>query len=259
VASTSSTVRKALSVLDAVSGAPAGLTLSHIAADTRLNKATAVRLCATLEQAGLLERDVHMVYRLGRRTWRLGQMYRQQHGFEDIARPVIAALRDATGESASFYVRDGDERICLIRENSRHIIRHHVDEGARLSLDRGVVGRVLLAWGGAEGSEFDAIRADGYLIANGREPDTASVAAPVLNSEGGLVGAIVVSGPQTRFSEPRRRAALAQVLAACRDVQAALPGDRPRAVPAPREAVRPARPPRPGSRRGTPARPASPA
>lgn len=220
---TSSTVRKALQVLESVASARSGLTLAHITRMTDLNKATAVRLCATLQQAGFLERDRHMVYRLGRRIWQLGQVYRQQFGFEDIVRPVIAALRDASGESASFYVKEGAERVCLIRENSNHSIRHHVDEGARLSLSQGVVGRVLLAFSGAPGAEMAAIRKAGHLAAGGREPDTASVAAPVLDRAGGLIGAVVVSGPISRFDTPRQEAALATVLEACQTLQAGLP------------------------------------
>lgn len=220
---TSSTVRKALHVLETVAGAPSGLTLAHITRLTELNKATAVRLCATLQGAGFLDRDRHMVYRLGRRIWQLGQVYRQQFGFEDIVRPVIGALRDSTGESASFYVREGAERVCLIRENSRHSIRHHVDEGARLGLSAGVVGRVLLAFSGASGAEMASIRAAGHLAAGGREPDTASVAAPVLDGSGGLIGAVVVSGPISRFDTPRQQEALGAVLEACRTLQAGLP------------------------------------
>ena len=220
---TSSTVRKALQVLECVASARSGLTLAHITRMTELNKATAVRLCATLQGAGFLERDGHMVYRLGRRIWQLGQVYRQQFGFEDIVRPVIAGLRDTTGESASFYVREGAERVCLIREHSRHSIRHHVDEGARLGLNQGVVGRVLLAFSGAAGAEMTAIRAAGHLAAGGREPDTASVAAPVLDEGGALIGAVVVSGPISRFDQRRQNAALKAVLAACETLRAGLP------------------------------------
>ena len=245
VTNTSSTVKKALQVLESVATSAAGLTLSHITRATALNKATAVRLCATLESAGFLERDAHMVYRLGRRIWQLGQVYRQQFGFEDIVRPSIASLRDRTGESASFYVREGTERVCLIRENSRQIIRHHMDEGTRLSLAHGVVGRVLLAFSGARGAEFDDIRAQGSLCATGREPDTASVAAPVLDAEGAPVGAVVVSGPRSRFDGKQQRAALELVLATCRDIGAALPSAT---VPAsPRPATPTPATPKPGS------------
>jgi DNA-binding IclR family transcriptional regulator len=238
-ANTSSTVKKALQVLESVATAPSGMTLANITRATELNKATAVRLCATLQGAGFLERDAHMVYRLGRRIWQLGQVYRQQFGFEDIVRPIVAQLRDATGESASFYVREGAERVCLIRENSRQIIRHHVDEGTRLGLARGVVGRVLLAFSGATGAEMAAIRAAGHLAAGGREPDTASVAAPVLDATGSLIGAVVVSGPSSRFDATGQAAALAHVLQACKVLEAALPrpGDE-RAPPPPNRIAR---------------------
>ena len=220
---TSSTVKKALQVLESVAASSSGLTLSQITRATALNKATAVRLCATLETAGFLERDSHMIYRLGRRIWQLGQVYRNQFGFEDIARPYIAALRDRTGESASFYVREGGERVCLIRENSRAAIRHHLEQGARFPIAEGVVGRVLLAFSGEAGAEFDQIRARGSLAGIGREPETASVAAPVLGPAGELTGGVVVSGPHSRFGAPQRRAALEMIVATCRELGRALP------------------------------------
>lgn len=256
MSNTSSTVRKALTILEGFSAAPEGLTLTEIASRTRINKATALRLCATLEKAGFIQRDPQMVYHVGRKVWALAQVYRREFDLESLVRPVLVGLRDATGESASFYVRDGEERICVFRENSRHTIRHHVDEGVRLPLSKGVVGRVLLASSGRSGPEFDRIRRQGYLAAQGREPDTGSVAAPVLDRAGGLVGSVVVSGPQSRFDAHRQTAAVPLILSACSEIRDALPtADKPaeRAEPG----AAPRRPGRRKSNGGAPALPLS--
>lgn len=219
----SGTVTKALQILDTFLDSPQGQTLSQLCAKTDINKTTVLRLCATFEGAGLLQRDSTMAYHLGHKVWQLAQAYRTQSRLEDIVRPKLCALRNSTGESASFYIRDEGHRVCLYRENSHHPVRHHVDEGARLPLKEGVVGRVLLAFSGESAPEYDQIRSTGYLIAEGRELWTASVAAPVRRSDGGLVGAVVVSGPASRFAKEQQESALRYVLDKCRQIESALP------------------------------------
>lgn len=222
----SGTVHKAIAVLDQFLAAPAGLTLTQLAARTGMHKSTILRLCATLEQNGLLQRDRSMAYRIGPKIWQLAGVYRQQFSLEEIVRPLLAALRDRTSESASLYIAVGDERVCLYRENSRHPLRHHLEEGSRLPLAEGVVGKVLAAFLGAEGGEFDRIRRDGHLVDQGRSPDTAAAAVPVFGAGGELEGALVVSGPQTRFDARARRAALRLLQEAAGEFQRRLPARR---------------------------------
>lgn len=219
----SGTVNKAIIVLNQFLAEPAGLTLTKLAARTGIHKSTILRLCATLEEAGFLERDRRMVYHIGPKVWQLAQVYSQQFHLEEAIRPLLRDLRDRTGESASFYVVDGDERVCLYRENSGHPLRHHLEEGARLPLADGVVGRVLAAFSGAEGTEYDHIRRAGFLIDQGRSPDTASAAVPVFARGGELEGGLVVSGPHTRFDRPARDTALAGLLEAARELQQRMP------------------------------------
>ncbi|MCB1547264.1 MAG: IclR family transcriptional regulator [Hyphomicrobiaceae bacterium] len=208
VTRTSGTVEKALDILDELSGPVAERGVSELAVVTGINKSTVVRLCATLAQRGYLQRGQRQRYRLGPRVANLARAYRQGFDLEAEVRPILRELRDASGESASFYVRRGGQRICLYRESSRHPIRHHVDEGAQLPLGVGVVGRVLLAFSGEPGQDLEQIRSAGYHDAAGREPLTASVSVPVL-CDGALVGALVLSGPSNRFTARAREAALA--------------------------------------------------
>ena len=65
----------------------------------------------------------------------------------EAARPVLAALRDETGESTQLYVREGDLRVCVAAvERTGGGLKDIVPVGAVLPLDRGSGGRVLLAW-----------------------------------------------------------------------------------------------------------------
>lgn len=204
----SGTVTKAVDILDLFLDHANGLTVTQISNAAGFNKSTVVRLCATMEKRGYLRRDSRSVYYVGPQIDRLSRVFRDQFSLEDSIRPILRNLRDETGESASYYVNDGDSRVCLFRENSLHPIHHVVEEGARLPFKEGVVGRVLLAFSGVRGAEYTKIRKDGFLDAEGREAFTASVAVPVLTKSGNLVGALVVSGLTNRFDEKKRTKAL---------------------------------------------------
>ena len=219
----SGTVIKALDILDLFLGRDDGLSATQISTATGINMSTVVRLCATLEGRRYLRRNARGVYFIGPQIEQLAQVLRTQFSLEDTVRPVLRALRDETGESASFYVRDGNARVCLYREDSKHAIRHVVAEGARLPLKEGVVGRVLLAYDGAKGAIYDKIRKDGFYAAAGREPFTASVSVPVFSKGGDLIGAIVVSGHADRFSARKLQAAQKQLEKAGRGLTDLLP------------------------------------
>ena len=201
-------VERALSILEAFGETRAELTLTEIAEETGLYKSTILRLAASLGRYGYLVRDDRGLFRLGPGLWRLGSSYRRNFDLDEFIRPVLRELVNETGETASFSVRDGDERVCLYRENSRHPIRHHLDEGVRLPLERGAAGRVLLAHAESSGSENQIIR-DGFAISVGeRSPDVAAVAVPVRRADGAIRGALAISGLASRFDAAAREIAL---------------------------------------------------
>jgi len=219
----SGTVNKALDILDLFQHRIGGLTATQIAVGTGINKSTVVRLCATLAGRGYLQRDARAMFTVGSQIESLAKVFRSQFDMENTVRPVLARLRDETGESTSFYVIEDNARVCLYRENSHHNIRHVVEEGTRLPFKEGVVGRVLLAFSGTKGSEYQIIRDEGYLDAEGREPFTASLSAPVLTKSGYLIGALVISGPSSRFSPEKRKAAGVLILDAGAQLKKLLP------------------------------------
>jgi DNA-binding IclR family transcriptional regulator len=220
---TSGTVTKALGILDLFLFREDGLTATQIATATGIHKSSVVRLCATLEGRGYLQRDPRGIFTVGSQIEKLARIFRKQFSLEEAVRPVLARLRDETGESASVYAIEGDARVCLFRENSRHRIRHVVEEGARLPFKEGVVGRVLLAFSGSKGALYRTIRDDGYLDADGREPFTASVSAPVFTKSGHLAGALVVSGLSSRFSPKERKKARDLILETSSQLREILP------------------------------------
>lgn len=182
-------VDKSVSILDAVQ--TGARTLNEVVDATGLSRATAHRLASALSVHGLLRRTGDGGFALGWRLVVLGRAAETDHGLVEAAGPVLDALRDATGESAQLYVRDGDQRVCVAVSESPHGLRTIVGVGAVLPLDQGSAGHVLL--GETSGEGWVASVAE-------REVGVASVSAPVRGADGSIVAAIGVSGPIDRIT-----------------------------------------------------------
>jgi len=204
---------KAVSILVALEGGP--LPLAELAPAAGLPRATAHRLAVALECHGLVGRDPAGRFGLGGRIADLARAAGAgRPGLAEAARPALARLRDATGESTQLYVADGDRRVCLVSLESPHSLRTIVAEGASLPLDRGSAGRVL------HGDDRGASRGWTESVEE-RERGVASVSAPVV-VEGRLVAAVSVSGPIERTSRRPGRRYGALVAEAARAVEQAL-------------------------------------
>lgn len=186
------------------------LSLAELARQTGFYKSTILRLAASLERFGYLARSESGIFRLGPAAGRLGSCYRQSFNLADIVYPELKALCEATGETASFYIRESDHRICLYRVEPERAIRHAITEGAKMPLERGASGRVLLAFSG-DGSKSSArIRHQGHAVSLGeRDREVAAIAVPLVAGSGRLVGALAVSGLITRFDDKRQNALIA--------------------------------------------------
>ena len=218
-------VERALTVLDAFRADRPTMTLGEIAAATGFYKSTILRLAASLERCGYLVREENGVFRLGPTPWRLGSVYRAGFNLGGTIRPELRRLVEASGETASFYVREGRSRVCLFRHNSPQSARHHLDEGAELPLNAGASAHVLVAFSDGRGSRSNAVQQRGYCISLGeRDPQVAAVAVPVFDLGGQFRGALAISGLIGRFKEQERRAALAQLSASADRLRSVLPG-----------------------------------
>jgi DNA-binding IclR family transcriptional regulator len=182
---------KGVLILRALASTP--LDLAALQQATGLPRATAHRLAVALEEHGLVRRDERGRFCLGFELIRLGRAAEDEFPLADLARPVLHALCDATGESVQLYVPDGDGRRCVVSLQSTHGLRWIVPHGALLPLDRGSAGKVLRGDDLAESVEE-------------REPGVASVSAAVRDRAGRIVAAVSVSGPVERLTrQPRQR------------------------------------------------------
>src|SRR6476620_10666698 len=198
---------KAVAILSAVAAEPA--TLAELVARTGLTRATAHRLAVALEGHRLVRRAPDGSWAPGPALAELG---RGTTDLGELAGRHLVALRDASGESAQFYVRDGATRVCVAAAERTSGLRDTVPVGARLPMTAGSAAHALLAFAPAEevtpllpAVSFTArtlleVRRRGWAhsIAE-REPGVASLSAPVRDATGAVLGAVSISGPVDRL------------------------------------------------------------
>jgi len=205
------TIDKGIRVLEVVAERGPS-SLAELVQATGLSRATAHRLARSIEAHGLLRRTADGRFALGLRLVGLGRAAADALPLAEAAAPALAALRDATGESAQLYVREGDHRVCVASLESPHGLRTIVAMGAALPLDRGSAGHILAGELGAAGW-VESVEE--------RELGVASVSAPVLLGDE-VAAAVSVSGPIERTSRSPGERYGAQVVAAARRIEAVL-------------------------------------
>ena len=212
-------VERALSIIECFSAEARELTLTEISERTGLYMSTILRLCGSLERYGYIVRQPTGQFRVGPSLWRLGTLYSRGYAQAEVIRPVLRGIVERTKETATFYVREGDDRVCLFRETSPLSLRFDLDEGVRLTMQRGAGAHVLRAFSTDARPEDVAIRSAGFAISEGeRTPNVTAVAVPVLDPTGGLRGALGVSGPTFRMDQDAKDAALAALQDASRQL-----------------------------------------
>jgi DNA-binding IclR family transcriptional regulator len=236
---TLSTVRNAARLLKAFLTREESIGVSELARRLGLGKSNVHRLLTTLVAEGLVEQDPRTGgYRLGIVMFELGEAVKVHLDLHAAAGPVLAHLREQTGESSQVGVLDGDEVVYVDRLESAHSLRLFTETGRRVPAHCTSSGKILLAHRpegdrerflttgaltrltphtitdpAALRAELATVRARGWAEAvNEREVGVASIAAPIRDIHGEVVAAISIGAPLARFGAvPRRRIARALV------------------------------------------------
>jgi DNA-binding IclR family transcriptional regulator len=224
-------IDKAVAILSTTAAAPR--TLADLVAATELPRATAHRLAVALEAHRLLARDGEGRFVLGARLGEFAAALPDP--LITAAQPVLAWVRDESGESAQLYRRDGSERVCIAAAERASGLRTTVPVGSRLPLTAGSGAQVLCAWSDPASlhdvfvsSAFSPralaeVRRRGWAQSVGqREAGVASVSAPVRSVAGELLAAISISGPVERFGRAPGQRFAPVLVAGARRITAAL-------------------------------------
>lgn len=219
-------------VLRALSATKAGgASTSGLARTTGLARPTVHRLLTALADEGYVDRDQRSGHwYLGPELYLLGEVAAQRYDVTGQARASVHRLAAATGESAFFSARRGDETVCLLREDGSFPLRSFVlYEGARFPLGVVSAGQVILAllpdqeidaylertdltqqWGPAHAAgelrrRIGRTRELGYSVNPGLVVEGSwGMAAAVFNRSGDPAWALSLTGVESRFREERR-------------------------------------------------------
>lgn len=191
---------RAFAILGAFASGEKGVTLADLARRTGYYKSTLLRLLGALEHGGFIRKLEDGRYSIGPEPLRLAQIYQESFHVRHVVEPLLQQLSTDSGETSSFYVRQGNHRVVLHRVEPARAVRVSIREGDRFPIDRGASGKVLLAFSKPYKKHLDDVRERMWAVSYGeRDPDTASVSVPVLGLGGELVGALTVSGPRERI------------------------------------------------------------
>ncbi|APZ52206.1 IclR family transcriptional regulator [Salipiger abyssi] len=210
-------VDKALRILSLFDSRSPTLSLGEISERSGLVKSSALRLLISLQNAGYITMTTDKRYAVGVEAFRIGQVYQHSLRLEEVIRPVLEDLVRKTGESGSFFRREGNMRVCLFRADTHQPLREHVAEGDAVEIGKGAAGHVFMTYGALAGDvpagADDLARLPDVSIGE-RGPGIAGMSAPIFAVGQGMIGALSLSGPSLRLTEERITEMKPHVLAA---------------------------------------------
>jgi IclR family acetate operon transcriptional repressor len=204
------------------------LGVSEIARRLGVTTSTAFRLLATLTDEGLLERgQAPGSYRLGLAMYELGVTVIPNLDLHEAALPVLAALRQRTGETVQMGVLDHLEVVYIERLESPQTLRIFDRTGHRVPAHATSTGKILLAHLPAEVlherlEEWQPVRLTphtlverGALLADLRRVvergwaqnieegslGAVSVGAPIRDEHGSVIAALSLVAPAFRVDQ----------------------------------------------------------
>lgn len=211
-------VARALSVMRSFTADRRSQTLTEVARETGLDRATARRLLLTLADLGYVANDGR-AFELTPRTLELGYAYLSSMSLPELAEPHLRALARELNETAALAVLDGEEIVYVALVQSARLMAVKIGIGTRFDAYTTSMGRVLLA--GLPDAELDErfarlklerrtdhtissprtlreeigkVRAQGWsLVDSELEEGLRGAAAPVRDRSGKVVAAANVS------------------------------------------------------------------
>lgn len=234
-------VEKAISILNLYSAKELQFTVSEISELAKINKATVIRLCNTLEKAGFIERfhdSRASYYRLGIGLGRLGNIVIQSLDLSSRAKPYLKKMTDLTGDNSYLFIEKNNMAQCIdIMKGPRMYDESSVDLGDTLQLNQGGAPMAIFAHLSALKREkllaklnleeeeekligqLGVIRKNGYSLSRGDiVPHIAAVGAPIIDFRGNVIGALSQGGLAREYVDDRLSETIKIVKEAAREL-----------------------------------------
>lgn len=228
-AETLQSLERALGVLKAIARTGRA-TLSELSIMLGVPTATTRRILVTLEKSNFARFDeVRQDWTIGIEAYRTGSAFLKQSSLTEVARPVMRALVEKTGETANLAIPDHTEVVFIGQIETQNPIRAFFPPGVRTAMHATGTGKAFLSAMTTEDAReklqttgleqftdrtlvrpedlFDDLaraRARGWsLERQERYEGMSCVASVIFDQYQEPIAALSVSGPSTRFEEPR--------------------------------------------------------
>lgn len=232
-------VSHALDILESFLGDDAEQGVTCLSVKLQLPKNNIFRLLSTLQCRGYVEQNENTGnYRLGMKTFELGQAFLRRMGLVNQAHAILDNLVTQTSETAYLSVYEEGEIIYVDMVETKHPVRIIPMIGKRVPAHCTAVGKVQLAYKSQEEikriikdkgllpftpntitdeevflKHLEDVARKGYALDNEEyEEEVYCVACPVWDYTNSVVAGITISGPTLRMSEERVKESLVPIL-----------------------------------------------
>ncbi len=222
-------IANALELLECFKGERDELGVTELSQQLGLPKNNIFRMLAALSAKGYVEQNpLTGTYRLGIKTFELGQVFRKRMGLLKQARPVLEKLENQCGESSYLAIIQEGMVVYVDMVETTHSVRIVPKLGQRVPAYCTAVGKAQLAYESHDEIEriieklgftqltpntitdkqqlmehLAEVTRNGYATDNEElEMEVKCVAAPIRDYTGKVVAGICVSGPIQRMTQP---------------------------------------------------------
>ncbi len=221
-----STLEKGLKVLKCFSRERPQMTLSEVAKVTDLSPAVARRCLLTLCELGYVGKDGNQ-YMLQPRVLEFSNAFSESFDIDNLIRPALQTLREATGDSASFAVLQDSEVLYICHVSAYRVVRLQATAGTRFPALITSLGRAVLSTLSDDAIEqhiaaypvqrrtdktvtdpdslkalLISARGNGYAVTSDElDYGITSIACPIILASGQVAGAINCSAATSRVDE----------------------------------------------------------
>ena len=203
-----------MAVLDVLAASAKPMRLPEVASSMGLSRPTAYQRLLTLVEAGWVEQDSEMRYRLSMHACRIAASALEQANLGARVQPVLENLVHQVKETASMAVLDRGLPCIIARFESESVLRAEQKIGTTMSLEGSASGRILTAFADeltlrklqesleplASEEILAVTRENGYALSSGyTQVGVMAIAAPIFDLHGKCTATISLVLPQTRF------------------------------------------------------------
>lgn len=139
-------LEKAMDILDTLSKARGGLTLSELSSRCGFPKSTTHALASTMRDRGVLRQLPDGSYALGMRLFEYGSAVSRGFDISTLARPHLESLSSLTGANSVITLLDGENAVSFDYAVSPSGVQIIPEIGVRLPLHCTSQGKLLLAY-----------------------------------------------------------------------------------------------------------------